>query len=451
MIGTKTAGSNPRIVAPYKPLPWQIDPWRDKSLVLLLTGSAGGGKSRLAGEKIHAFMKKYPGATGLMLRKAREYTGKSIVPFLKQTVIGKDPTVKKHKSESYFQYPNGSVLFWGGMKDDSQREALRSIGQDGALDFVWIEEANAFTRKDFDELLARMRGKAASWRQIVLTTNPDTPAHWIYTDLILKRPAKTAAYFSSAKDNPHNPPEYLEILEMLTGTLKQRLADGLWVQAEGAVYDEFDTATHVIDPIKIPRTWRRIRVVDFGFANPFVCQWWAIDPEGRMYLYREIYQTNRLVEDLAKEIIRLSEGEDIEVTVADHDAEDRATLARHGVPTLPAKKELSVGIQKVKARLAKDPHDLKQRPRLFVIRGALVEEDPSLTKAKKPASTEAEFTGYAWPKSQDGKPVKEVPVKINDHGMDAMRYAVMYVDEGGSTVEDVQELGTIDDYESPFA
>ena len=85
--------------APFKPLPWQIEPWRDKSLAVLCTGSAGGGKSRLCAEKVHGFMKKYPGATGLMLRKAREYASKSIVPFMQHTVIGDDATVQMHKGD----------------------------------------------------------------------------------------------------------------------------------------------------------------------------------------------------------------------------------------------------------------------------------------------------------------------------------------------------------------
>ena len=78
-------------LALYKPLPWQIAPFNDKSPILLLTGSAGGGKSRVAAEKLHAFNLRYPGATTLMLRKAREYAAKSVVPFMSHTVMGPDP------------------------------------------------------------------------------------------------------------------------------------------------------------------------------------------------------------------------------------------------------------------------------------------------------------------------------------------------------------------------
>lgn len=411
-------------LAPYKPLPWQIEPWHDKAPILLLTGSAGGGKSRLAGEKVHAFMKKYSGATCLMLRKAREYAGRSIVPFMDRTVISNDSQVTKKKIDGLFQYSNGSTLYWGGMKNDDQREGLRSIGPDGALDIVWFEEAHQFTEDDFNEMLARMRGQYAPWSQIILTTNPDAPTHWINKRLIVG--GEASIYYSGAIDNTYNPPTYVEFLNRLTGILFERLVKGRWVQAEGAVYDEWDNAIHLIDPFEIPKDWRRLRVVDFGYTNPFVCQWWAQDPDGRVYMYREIYKTQTLVEDHTREIIRLSEGEMIEATISDHDAEDRATMAKYGVDTVPANKEISPGIQIVKQRL-KVQED--SRPRLFIMRGALEAEDQRLVDAKRPTCTADEFPGYVWTKAADGKPVKEIPVKENDHGVDAARYFAVYVDD----------------------
>jgi phage terminase large subunit len=150
-----------------------------------------------------------------------------------------------------------------------------------------------------------------------------------------------------------------------------------------------------------------------------------------MYLYRELYGTQRIAEDWAADIKRLSEGESIEATVADHDAEDRATLERHGIQTIAANKEISPGIQAVQARLRKAGDG---RARLFVMRGALVEADTRLLDARKPIDSEQEFDVYMWPKGSDGKPMKEKPVDENNHGMDAMRYAVRYVDRGGIKV-----------------
>lgn len=436
--GTGIKKKRIEFILPFTALPWQVAPWQDQSDVLLLTGSAGGGKSKLAAEKVHAFCKRYPGAMGLMLRKTRESMTNSTVLLVERDVIGRDPQVRHFPSKNRFEYANGSILAYGGMKNEEQREQVRSIGQKGELDIVWMEEANRFTEDDFNEIMARMRGKAAPWDQIILSTNPDVPTHWIYKRLILG--GEASVYYSGAKDNRHNPPEYLERLNRMTGILALRLRDGKWVQAEGAVYEGYDPDLHLKEPFEIPPSWRRFRVVDFGYTNPFVCQWWVMDGDGRMYRYREIYMTQRLVEDHAKVIKAmgdytllvknnrpLSENDLIETTVCDHDAEDRATLERYGIPTTQAKKDVSPGIQAVTARLRKAGDG---KPRLFLIRGALVEIDRRLDIENLPVCTEEEFPAYIWPKGSDGKPNKEAPVKENDHGMDALRYGVMHADSG---------------------
>ena len=273
-----------------------------------------------------------------------------------------------------------------------------------------------------------MRGRAAPWRQIILTTNPDSDSHWIYRRLI--RNQKAAVYYSKAADNAHNPDGYDVSLDSLTGVMRQRLRDGLWCSAEGAVYPEFSREIHVIDPFEIPKEWRRFRSIDFGFTNPFVCQWWALDNDDRAYLYREIYQTQRIVSDHAKLINALSKGEAIEYTIADHDAEDRATLASCGIHTLPAHKDVSPGIQAVAQRLRS--HNGK--PRLMIFADALHSADKALETAKRPTCTIEEFGAYAW--AHGAKGPKEAPIKENDHGLDALRYAVASLDikrAGGRT------------------
>jgi predicted phage terminase large subunit-like protein len=221
------------VVAPYKPLPWQVEPFYDRSPVMLLTGSAGGGKSRIASEKVNAFMLHYPGARGLLIRKAREYASKSMVMSMKRA-IGSPEIAVYRKADLMFQYANGSLLAAAGVKDEDQREALRSIFEDGGVDIVWIEEANALSYEAYQEIRTRMRGQASSWRQIILTTNPGGPAHWIKRRLIDGGEAKV--YVSSAEDNPHNPPDYLHTLNTLTGLQYERLVRGKWVASEGALW-----------------------------------------------------------------------------------------------------------------------------------------------------------------------------------------------------------------------
>lgn len=422
-------------IAPYEPLPWQVAPIRDTSRILVLTGAAGGGKSRAVAEKMHMYCQKYAGATGIALRKAREFAAKSVV-FALKTAIGNDPRVHYNKADLIFQYDNGSKIFIAGMKDDTQREALRSINGDGSADIIWCEEANAFTEDDHNELSARLRGKAASWRQICYSTNPDSPNHWIKRRLI--DGGEGSVYYSKAEDNPHNPPDYLEILATLTGVLGKRLRDGLWVQAEGQVYDTFDPAVHEIDPIEIRDSWTKFRAIDFGYTNPFCCQWWAITHDNDLVMYREIYMTGRTVKRHSVDINKWSKDERIAYTVCDHDAEDRATLHENGIPTIGARKSIAPGLQAVEERLKIGRNG---KPRIYFVKNCTVELDTSIDKA--PISTVGEFTSYIWPKGVNGKSLKETPLDLYNHGMDTMRYAVMSVDKGTVKVPDQMDLSLL--------
>ena len=224
----------------FKPHRWQIPVLNSIDEVILLTGSAGGGKSRVAAEKIHAFLMTFPGATALVVRKTRTSMYNSTVVFLRKEVMGKMLTSKRirHNSTQHrFEYWNGSMLIYGGMKDDQQKEAIRSIGQHGGIDICWMEEATQFEEADFNEVISRMRGNVADWRQIILTTNPDSPNHWIYQRMIIGNEA--TKFFSKASDNSANPADYESKLDRLTGIERDRLRDGEWREAGGLVFDQW--------------------------------------------------------------------------------------------------------------------------------------------------------------------------------------------------------------------
>jgi len=391
------------------------------SRVLLLTGAAGGGKSRVAAEKFHAYLLKYPGATGVVGRKDKTAAHRSVVPFLQFTVQGATPWGEYKSGEGLFQYSNGSQAYVVGVRDEGQRENLRSIGRDGSFDIAWFEEANKLTLSDHQEISARLRGTHGAFRQIIYSTNPDHPEHWIKKLLIESK--KAATYHSRPEDNPSNPPDYIQALQELTGVYRERMWEGKWVQAEGAIYPEYNSSIHLLDrKISTPHDGRYIVTVDFGYTNPFSATLWKISPEGAMFQVKQIYRTARLVEDHAPHIRAMVLGAGIplprvEKWICDHDAEDRATLEKHlAITTTAAFKDVSSGIQAVKARFKSN--------RLFLNLNAVDDPDPELEKKYLPLSTADEVTGYSW---SDKK--QETPVKEHDHGCDEMRYGVAYADK----------------------
>src|SRR5262249_10333378 len=107
------------------------------------------------------------------------------------------------------------------------------------------------------------------------------------------------------------------------------------------------------------------------------------------------------------------------LVLGDWDAEDRATMARHGLRTQAAPKDVTPGIQAVQERLRVAADG---RPRLYVLRDALVRRDPA--RGKLPCGFIEEIESYVWERAADGRPAKEAPHKEDDHSMDAARYLV---------------------------
>lgn len=409
--------------------------WACRDLEVVIEGPAGTGKSRADLEKLHFCAMKYPGMRGLIVRKTREsMTESTLVTFEDKVLPAHSPIAAgvQRRTRQAYHYPNGSTIVIGGMVASGVDQRARIMSTE--YDLIVVPEATELTEHEWEQLISRLRNHVMPYQQIIGDVNPDAPTHWLH-----QRCDKGMAtvFFSRHEDNPmlydHARSDWTPqgrqyvfgVLEQLTGVRKERLRYGRRAAAEGTVY-EFDRAVHVLDALPSGwEQWRKIRVIDFGYTNPFVCQWWAIDGDGRMYLYREWYMSQRTIEEHAPIITRYSDGETYEATISDHDAEDRATLERHGISTIAAYKAISVGIQAVQDRLKMAGDGT---PRLFLLRDCLIARDPRLDEAKKPVCTEQEFDSYLWPRGADGKAKKEEPVKVDDHGMDALRYAVAYVD-----------------------
>lgn len=431
---------------------------------VIVSGPAGTGKSRACLEKLNMLMLANPGARGLILRKVAVTLATSGLVTWEKYVIP-EATVAglvkffggSPREPASYRYTNGSVVVVGGMDDPNKVMSTE-------YDVIYVQEVIEFTLTDWEKCTTRLRNGVISFQQIIADTNPDRPTHWVKERansgscvMLESRHEDNPVYFNEDGTMTPAGKKYIGILDKLTGVRRLRLRYGKWVAAEGLIYEEWDDAIHVVDHFDPPADWPRIWGMDFGYTNPFVCQMWARDPDGRLWMYREIYHSKRDVDAHCRNIIALvsdpdpdyvhPENEDRfahhgriwhdpkpEAIVCDHDAGDRAIVSRElGMGTRAARKDVEDGILAVKERvhIADDG-----KPRIFVMRGACVERDPDLTEAGKPASTEEEIPGYVYnpgPKlaAMAGEtPKKEEPVKKNDHGCDTMRYVVMDEDQG---------------------
>lgn len=319
-------------------------------------------------------------------------------------------------------------------------------------DIAYVQEATELSVDDWEAITSRLRNNVISFQQIIADCNPDTPTHWLK---IRAQDGELRILESTHFDNPvlYNPDTremtdlgeaYLDRLGRLTGVRRRRLLLGQWCAAEGIVYEGFDPDVHIIDPFEIPWSWPRYWGVDFGYTNPFVLGCWAHDvANNRLYKYREIYYTKRLVEAHAEQIMNIVapfEGDkrvwlepQPRRILADHDAEGRATFTlKTGLRTTEAHKAVTEGIQAVEERLTLRDDG---KPGLMIFRNCTVERDQDLRDRGKPTSGIEEWPGYIWappPQTTTISPtqprIRELPGKENDHAMDETRYVVAFHD-----------------------
>lgn len=459
MTETMTAPTGSELVIDFEPRGAVLQAFKSKQRELLLSGAAGTGKSVGALMKLHLACLNTSRVRGLIVRKTHaSLTGSTLVTYQEKVAA---EAIERGIVRWYggsgskppaFLYENGSILVVGGLDKPTRMLSTE-------YDLIMIDEAIEVTETDVDTLITRLRNGRLSFQQLVMCTNPGAPTHHLK---IRADEGRCRILYSTHEDNPrmHDGEDwtdygrdYLTTLDSLKGARYQRMRWGKWVAAEGQIYEDWDPAVHVIDPFPIPDSWPRWWAVDFGYTNPFVLQCWTEDPDGRLYLYRELYRTKRTVDEHGLDILRLvadvsPDDPDPEnptrwiwrepkprKIVCDHDAEGRVVLSKRvGVGTIAAKKGVTDGIQATQGRF-KTAGDGK--PRIFLFREARVYRDPELAAAKRPTSTEEEVASYVWAQpgaSAQVQAPKEVPLKEDDHGMDAMRYMVAERQKGRPSV-----------------
>lgn len=298
----------------------------------------------------------------------------------------------------------GRRVYVLGASDAKAEKVVRGLTLAGA----YVDEVTVVSEEFFTQLLGRMSVPGA---QLFGTTNPDSPGHWLkrkFLDRITKLPGWRRFRFT-LDDNPSLTRSYIASIKAeFTGLWFRRFILGEWVQAEGAIFDMWDESRHVVKHADLPTMERVLAVgADYGTTNPTRAYLLGYAQE-RLWVLAEWAPAKGTDAELSAGLIRWLQNQPPEwsepewVFVDPAAASWKLQLRRDGLTnTRNGANEVVPGIRTLSSLFALDRLMVSDRCPL------LIENIP----------------GYAWdPKATEKG--EDAPLKVNDHEVDALRYAV---------------------------
>jgi hypothetical protein len=402
----------------WKPHPRQEVALRRREFEVLYGGARGGGKTD-AGLVWLTWDTENPKYRALVIRKnaddLSDWLDRANVMYNGQGVeiIGKPAIIK---------FPSGAVIRTGHLKDDQAYTKYQGHEYHRML----IEELTQIPDVErYLKLISSCRSTVPGLKaQIFATCNPGGIGHaWVKERFVDEgkwgepfkddKTGRTRIFIpAKVDDNPTlmtNDPSYVDFLNGLPDNLRKAWRDGDWDVFAGQFFPEFIRDVHVIRPIEIPSSWRRVRGLDYGYTAPSACIWGAVDYDDNIYIYRELLQTGLTYEMLANRIMEMtSEDEEVEYTAADTEmfAKTRDTgeyghdiMADTGVPISQANKERIPGWNLLRERF--------RRNKLFIFDTCtqLIKDIPAAV--------------------HDERKVEDLDTTGSDHTLDAIRYLLM--------------------------
>lgn len=175
----------------------------------------------------------------------------------------------------------GRLVHIVGASDAKAEPRIRGMTIAGA----YVDELSTLPEAFFKQLLGRM---SLATSQCFATTNPDAPKHWLKVDYIDRAnegelPDWRVWHFT-LDDNPSLPAAYRASLEReFRGLWYDRFILGLWVAAEGAIFDMWEEARHVADPSTFPKMTQVLAVgIDYGDTHSTRGYLLGIGPDTRI-------------------------------------------------------------------------------------------------------------------------------------------------------------------------
>ena len=321
-----------------------------------------------------------------------------------------------NRGDGYISIGTNTYWLFGASSEQAQ-DALQGMTAAGCM----LDEVALFPKSFVEQAIGRCSVKGS---KLWFNCNPSYPEHYVKTELVDKADEKRLLHLKfMMPDNPTLAPEIIERYErMYAGVFYDRYVRGLWVAAEGLIYQMWKGA--VEEPYEGEGNDWCISC-DYGTQNPFAAIKWRRDDEGVWHAVEEYYYSGReqgrqktdddYLQDMVEFASDLPEGE-VEFIVDPSAASFIALMRRSG---------------RFRVRKARNAVEDGIRHTATAMKTGLIRISGKMERTLR------EFAGYVWDDKQD----VDRPVKENDHAMDAMRYFV-------ETKRIVRHGQT--DYASPF-
>jgi hypothetical protein len=91
------------------------------------------------------------------------------------------------------------------------------------------------------------------------------------------------------RDNPNRTirDDYEFRLARMPKHQRKALLEGNWYVTKGSFYDMWDDRMHIRPRFNIPTDWPMFRAMDWGYKLPGIIGWFAMDPDGDLYMVHE--------------------------------------------------------------------------------------------------------------------------------------------------------------------
>src|SRR5690606_34775275 len=257
-------------------------------------GARGGGKSdAVIGDWISHEEQYGEHAVGMAFRRERTQLTE-LIERARQVLspLG----YRWHEQDKYFRGPKGGRLRFTYLERDADADAY----QGHSYTRLYPEEMGTFpTEGPINKLTATLRSGHGVPCQMKGTCNPGGPGHqWVKARYKLdthphgmevfryefvnpftkKKIEKTRVFIPSrVTDNKYLGDDYVaNLFQVGSEALVRAWLEGDWSVIDGAFFDCWSTARHVVAPFAVPADWTRFRSFDWGSAKPFSVGWWAI-------------------------------------------------------------------------------------------------------------------------------------------------------------------------------